>query len=271
MCVILREELAFCLLEWAGGEWGWQDPASPATAKASAVSANAVATSVAGLERQKALAEALKQRGIEDPAATLRAGTSLQAMENERAHPEQSVQVWRSQALAQVAPSEFVASLYQSFDTAMARATASFGTEAQVWVSAVAIVLVLILQLDTVALVRRLSVDETYRQTLVGKRNGWTRFRRRNRRPRRHRLRCQRRLMGHLYRCRQRGRRNPVRSLQTPPRCQTRRPMILARILRRTSNSRSARSIDRRPCSIRRRSPPRRTRSSTSRGSPASS
>ena len=164
--VILREELAFCLLEWAAGEWGWQDPASPATAKASAVSANAVATSVAGLERQKALAEALKQRGIEDPAATLRA-VRLQAMENEKAHPEQSAQLWRSQALAQVAPSEFVASLYQSFDTAMARATASFGTEAQIWVSAVAVVLVVIIQLDTFALVRRLSVDDTYRQTLV--------------------------------------------------------------------------------------------------------
>jgi hypothetical protein len=143
--VILREELALCLLERAAGEGQW----AGATDK-----------------QLHDLREALKARGIEDPVATLRA-VRLQSMENECAHPEQSAQLWRSQALVQSAPSEFVAILFQSFDTAMARATASFGTEAQVWVSVVGLVIVAVLQLDTFALVNRLSVDDAYRESLV--------------------------------------------------------------------------------------------------------
>lgn len=147
--VLLREELAVCLLAVAASDAAW-DSEETAAHKAA----------------REALAEALKQRGIEDPAATLRA-YRLQAMQNEQAHPEQSAQQWRSQALSQVAPTEFMATLFQSFDTAMARATTSFGSEAQIWVSFTALVIVVLLQLDTFALVRRLAMDDAFRAGLV--------------------------------------------------------------------------------------------------------
>ena len=124
---ILREEFALNLLEWASGEWPMQFDDEPDGRKAE--------------QRRTALVRALRERGIEDPAATLKA-VKLQAMANERDHPDQSAETWRSQALAQCAPSEFLAGLYVSFDNTMNRATTTFGREAQVWVSAVALVLV---------------------------------------------------------------------------------------------------------------------------------
>jgi hypothetical protein len=152
--VILREEFALCLFEWAspGGSWSMQFD-DPEEAKAAA-------------RCQTALVQALRERGIEDPAATLKA-VKLQAMVNERDHPEQSAETWRSQALAQCAPSEFLSGLYVAFDTTMNRATTSFGREAQAWVSVVALVMVVVAELDAVHLIKRLSIDDAYRATLV--------------------------------------------------------------------------------------------------------
>jgi hypothetical protein len=152
--VILREELAICLLEWAAEDGTWTMTATPDKDPARS------------RIRREALANALRQRGIEDPSTTLKA-FRLQAMKNEQEHPEQTAQRWRSQALVQTASSDFLAGLFQSFDTTMTRATSNFGSEAQVWVSIVAFVLVLAVQLDSFALVRRLSVDDRYRNTLV--------------------------------------------------------------------------------------------------------
>ena len=75
--------------------------------------------------------------------------------------------MWRSKALAQCAPSEFLAGVYVAFDNTMARATTTFGMEAQLWVSFVALGLVLFVQLDAIDLVRRLSTDDAYRGKLV--------------------------------------------------------------------------------------------------------
>lgn len=153
--VILREELAICLLEWASEDGSWTMAVTPDKDPEQ------------GRIRREALANALRQRGIEDPSGTLRA-FRLQAMKNEQEHPEQTAQLWRSDALVQTASSDFLAGLFQSFDTTMTRATSNFGAEAQAWVSIVALVLVFTVQLDSFALVRRLSVDDRYRATLVG-------------------------------------------------------------------------------------------------------
>lgn len=150
--VLLREELVMVLLELAASEADWE--------------LEWPSTGDDGKGRRTALRQALAQRGIEDPAATLKA-VRLQAMANEQANPEQSAQLWRSQALAQCAPSDFVAGVYQTFDAAMARATTSFGSEAQVCVTIVALAIAVGLQLDAIALVKRLSADDTYRNALV--------------------------------------------------------------------------------------------------------
>jgi hypothetical protein len=151
--VILREELAMCLLGWASDSG------------VGTMSSN-VADKEKNEQARAALIAALRERGIEDPTAT-EAAVKMQAMANERDHPEQPAEVWRTQALAQCAPSEFLAGLCQSFDNAMARATTTFGQEAQVWVSLVALVLVCVAQLDAIQLVKRLSVDDVYRASLV--------------------------------------------------------------------------------------------------------
>jgi hypothetical protein len=152
--VVLREELVLCLLEWATPDGAWS------------MGFDAESSVDAAGQRRVALTRALRARGIEDPAATLKA-VKLQAMANERDHPDQSAEVWRSRALAQCAPSEFLATVYAAFDNAMARATTTFGREAQTWVSLVALGLVLVVQLDAVQLVRRLSIDDAYRTKLV--------------------------------------------------------------------------------------------------------
>jgi hypothetical protein len=152
---VLREELALCLLEAAADDRAWSVTGSNDSDGTKALKAT----------RRAALVTALKQRGIDDPAATLKA-VRLQAVENEKNHPEQSAQLWRSQALAKCAPSDFLASLFQSFDTTMARTTASFSSEAQVYASVTALVLVIVMQVNAIELIKRLSVDETYRRTL---------------------------------------------------------------------------------------------------------
>ena len=201
--VIQRGELAFCLLEWAAGDSPLDLPfEAPAVVeskqkrqirKASGVLHSALqqtnnpaalaalneatlafdagpgpgaALPPAAIQARQALVAALKFRGIEDPLATFRA-VKLQALANEKDKPEQAAHLWRSQALAQVAPSDALATIHQYFDATMARVTASFGTEAQLWVSAIALVVVGFLQLDAIQLVKRLSMDDKYRAALV--------------------------------------------------------------------------------------------------------
>lgn len=152
--VVQREELAYLLIELAAGEGPLQDPLDNGT--------------LPGLtaQAQAAVAEALKANGIEDPAATLRA-IRLKIVENERAAPGEPSHRWYANAVSDCAPTDFVARIHATFDGTMARVTDAFTAESKLWVSAVALVVAFALQLDAFALVKRLSMDDAYRETLV--------------------------------------------------------------------------------------------------------
>ena len=152
--VIQREELAYLLIELAAGEGPLQDPLDNGT--------------LPGLtaQAQAAVADALKANGIEDPAATLRA-IRLKMVENERAAPNEPSHRWYANAVSDCAPTDFVAKIHAGFDGTMARVTDAFTAESKLWVGAVALVVAFALQLDAFALVKRLSMDDTYRETLV--------------------------------------------------------------------------------------------------------
>lgn len=152
--VVQREELILLLIELAANESPVSDPNGDGQPPTPLV------------EAQKALQTALQRTGVEDPAATLRA-IRLKAMENERARPEQPAARWRAEAVADAAPTDFVARLHANFDSTMARVTDAFTMESKLWASAAAFGVAFALQLDAFALVTRLAVDEKMRAELV--------------------------------------------------------------------------------------------------------
>jgi hypothetical protein len=152
--VVQREELAYLLIEFAAGEGPLLDGADGKKPPEAIVDA------------QQALARALSAGGVEDPAATLRA-IRLKIVENERAEPDEPSTRWRTKAVVDCGASDFIAKLYASFDATMARVSDAFTAESSLWVSAVALLVALAFQLDSIELVRRLSLDSAYRATLV--------------------------------------------------------------------------------------------------------
>jgi hypothetical protein len=152
--VVQREELAYLLIEFAAGEGPLMELANEGAAP------NKIG------DVQNAVAQALRKTGVEDPAATLRA-IRLKVVENERANPEHPSSRWRANAVADCANSDFVAKVHAGFDSTMARVTDGFGWESKLWVSAVALLVAVALQLDSFALIKRLSMDDAYRAALV--------------------------------------------------------------------------------------------------------
>jgi hypothetical protein len=152
--VIQREELAYMMIELAAGEGPLMDPADQGVPPPRLLAA------------QTALADALRGRGIEDPAATLRA-IRIKLVENERAQPDQAASRWRSNAIADSAPSDFVGMLHASFDNTIARVTDAFASESKLWASGVALIVAVTLQIDSFALVKRLALNDADRAAFV--------------------------------------------------------------------------------------------------------
>jgi hypothetical protein len=152
--VVQREELAYLLIEFAAGEGPLMDPAEQGTPPPHVTRA------------RESLAAALAINGVEDPAATLRA-IRLKVVQNERADPDLPASRWRADAVADVGGNDFIAKLHANFDNTIARVSDGFGAESKLWVAAVAFVVAFALQLDTLHLLRRLSVDDRFRAALV--------------------------------------------------------------------------------------------------------
>ena len=113
-----------------------------------------------------ALKTSLAAGGIADPADTLkRVRSSTLALEEAR--PDLALNVRQSMAILQEAKSEFVAFVNGWFDQTMDRATQRFTFSTRAVTLVGATVVALALQLDTVALVNRLSQDAEIRQVLV--------------------------------------------------------------------------------------------------------
>jgi len=142
--VIHREELTALLLELASGDGPHQ---LADTAKAH-------------------LCTLLKENGIEDPSKTL-AGVRSLALMLEEAHPELSNNERHAMAFLQEAQSRFLAKVNGWFDQTIDRVADRFTNSTRIVTFAGSLAVALLLQLDTAALVNRLSADPALRQALV--------------------------------------------------------------------------------------------------------
>jgi hypothetical protein len=117
-------------------------------------------------EMQERLAATLKADGIDNPAATvdkIRAET----LRIEKEHPQLSNMARANLAILQEAESHFVAKINTWFDQTMDRVSQRFTVSTR-WVTFLCgVVLVAALQLDAIALINRIYVDDALRESLV--------------------------------------------------------------------------------------------------------
>ncbi|MDF9391949.1 MULTISPECIES: hypothetical protein [Methylococcus] len=114
------------------------------------------------------LTKMLEKNGIEDPAATLE-NVRACALQLELSHPELATNVRHSKALLQEANSRLVAKINGWFDQTIDRVSERFTATTRLITVACSTVIVVAVQLDTIDIINRLTVDEGLRNTLVQK------------------------------------------------------------------------------------------------------
>lgn len=110
----------------------------------------------------------LKNNGIDDPAGTLD-NVRAYALQLEQANPELATNVRQSIALMQEANSRFVAKINSWFDQTIDRVSDRFTASTRVVTVACSVVVVAAVQLDTIDVINRLSMDDQLRSQLVAK------------------------------------------------------------------------------------------------------
>jgi len=115
---------------------------------------------------KQVLVDALKRGGIADPAEALKNIHDM-AQQLEASNPGIANYVRDGLALLHGAPSQFVARLHSWFDQSIDRVSERFTQYTHGMVVAVALFVVLFVQLDVIAVVQRLSIDDQFRTTLV--------------------------------------------------------------------------------------------------------
>jgi hypothetical protein len=115
-----------------------------------------------------ALNDLMKANGISEPGQVLANVHSL-ALQLERANPELATNTRHSLALLQEANSQLVAKVNAWFDQTIDRVSDRFTGSARAITVVCSMLVAFALQLDTAALVNRLSVDDALRRTVVEK------------------------------------------------------------------------------------------------------
>lgn len=138
--VIHREEFTTLLLGLSAGE-------SAATLEPAA---------------KKALDDLLAKNGIPDPAGTLK-NIRAASLQLEAARPDLANDVRHGMAILQEAKSQFVAKVHGWFDQTIDRVSSRFTVTARIITFIAALVVAATVQLDTFALVNRLSIDDQFR------------------------------------------------------------------------------------------------------------
>src|SRR5215467_2714120 len=116
---------------------------------------------------KKALEDLLAKNGIADPAGTLKNIRSA-ALVLEASNPELANDIRHRMAILQEAKSQFVAKVHGWFDQTIDRVSARFTVTARVITFIAALTVAVTVQLDTFALVDRLSVDDQFRNAVQG-------------------------------------------------------------------------------------------------------
>jgi hypothetical protein len=114
---------------------------------------------------KKALDELLAKNGITDPAGTLK-NIRAAALQLESLRPDLANDVRYGMAILQEARSQFVAKVHGWFDQTIDRVSARFTVTARIVTFIAALVVAFTVQLDTFALVDRLSVDDQFRDAV---------------------------------------------------------------------------------------------------------
>lgn len=126
-----------------------------------------------GLDKQQfpdeikdVLKDLLKNNGIDDPAATLDKVRAY-ALQLEQSNPELATDVRHNMALMQEANSRLIAKINSWFDQTIDRVSDRFTASTRVITLACSIIVVMSIQLDTIDVINRLSLDDTLRAQLV--------------------------------------------------------------------------------------------------------
>ena len=114
---------------------------------------------------KKALDDLLAKNGITDPAGTLK-NIRATALQLEALRPDLANDVRHGMAILQEAKSQFVAKVHGWFDQTIDRVSSRFTVTARVVTFIAALVIAITVQLDTFALVNRLSVDDQFRDAV---------------------------------------------------------------------------------------------------------
>jgi hypothetical protein len=113
-----------------------------------------------------ALNKMLQANGITDPAETLK-NVRTMALQMEASHPELATDVRQNMALLKEASSDYVARMNSWFDQTIDRVSQRFTRHAHYVTVAAAAIVVLVVQLDMIAVVNRLSLDDKFRNQIV--------------------------------------------------------------------------------------------------------
>ncbi|MGB8885992.1 MAG: hypothetical protein WCC87_04670 [Candidatus Korobacteraceae bacterium] len=112
------------------------------------------------------LVKMLKANGISDPAKTLKNVRDM-ALQLEASNPELASDVRQSLALINEAKSDYVARVNSWFDQTIERVGERFTKYTHYVTVGIAAAVVLAVQLDIIAVIDRLSVDDAFRNTIV--------------------------------------------------------------------------------------------------------
>ncbi|WP_054763344.1 hypothetical protein [Methylomonas koyamae] len=112
------------------------------------------------------LGQTLRDSGIETPAATLK-NVRMLALQFEKSNPELAQDVREANALLQEAASDFLAVIYLNFDNLLDRVKLRFTATARTASVLSAALIAIGLQLDALAIINRLAMDEQMRSAFV--------------------------------------------------------------------------------------------------------
>ena len=116
---------------------------------------------------KKALDDLLAKNGITDPAGTLKNIRSA-ALQLEALRPDLANDVRHGMAILQESKSQFIAKVHGWFDQTIDRVSSRFTVTARIVTFIAALIIAFSVQLDTFALVDRLSVDDQFRDAVKG-------------------------------------------------------------------------------------------------------
>lgn len=109
----------------------------------------------------------LANNGVKDPAQTLKSIRTM-AMMLEASDPQMASYARQDLAILKESCSDYVARINSLYDQTIDRVSQAFAAHARAVTLGVAFVVVLIVQLDMIAVVDRLSIDDQFRQAVVG-------------------------------------------------------------------------------------------------------